>query len=78
MRKAKIISYKNIEETQVTHIIKDTTKGQKKLGQKYKSAVPEIDELEAEAELEIAHNERGLNGEEETWSEAEKCCTRGR
>lgn len=55
MRKAKIISYKNIEETQVTHIIKDTTKGQKKLGQKYKSAVPEIDELEAEAELEIAH-----------------------
>jgi hypothetical protein len=53
--KAKVMSYKDIEEARATRAAKDAMKGKGKRGRKRKSAALEAGELEAEAEPEVAH-----------------------
>ncbi|TAQ89993.1 hypothetical protein B7494_g1667 [Chlorociboria aeruginascens] len=56
LRKAKVISYKDIEEARKKRTAKDATKGKGKRGRKRKSAALEADEPEAdEEEPEVAH-----------------------
>jgi len=76
--KAKVISYKDIEETQAIRATKDTTNSQGKRGWKRKSTALETDEPEAEAEPEIAHPMKEVITGKRKRSEAEKCCTRSR
>jgi hypothetical protein len=78
--KTKVMSFEDIEEARIKCAAKDATKGKGKRGRKRKSAALEADEPEAEAEEpELAYAAgKGHNGEEETWSEVEEWCTRGR
>jgi hypothetical protein len=55
LKKAKIISYKDIEEARVKRAVRDAAKGKGKCNQKCKSTTQEADESEAEAESEVAH-----------------------
>ena len=56
LEKTKIISYKDIKETQAKCTAKDLIKGKIKHSQKHKSTILEADklELELEPELEVA------------------------
>jgi len=53
--KAKIISYKDIEEARIKRAAKDAANDKGKRGRKRKSTALEADEPEAEAEPEVAH-----------------------
>jgi hypothetical protein len=52
--KAKVMSYKDIEEARATRAAKDATKARGKRGRKRKNAALATDEPEAEAEPEVA------------------------